>query len=82
MSSILSAFTLVIRRSLANWKLLSSIIVGVLVAVMLVSSTPLFSNVLSDPGLRHALNQQSKELSDIQLYLPYNSPNQADYQDT
>jgi len=49
---------------------------------MLVSSTPLFSNVLSDLGLRHALIQQPKELSDIQLYLPYNSPNQADYQDT
>lgn len=79
MSALLSAFLLVIRRSLANWKLLSSIVVGVLVAVTLVSSTPLFSNALSDLGLRHALNKQQVEMLDIHVYSPSNPPVRDEY---
>lgn len=66
----LSAWQLVLRRSLANWKLLSSIMVGVLVAVALLSSIPLYSNALNDLGLRHTLQQQTIELLDVDIYAP------------
>ncbi len=79
MSALFSAFRLVLRRSLANWKLLSSIVVGVTVAVTLVSSTPLFSNALSDLGLRHALTQTQKELLDVDIYASNNTPSLTDY---
>jgi ABC-type lipoprotein release transport system permease subunit len=79
MSAFFSAFLLVLRRSLANWKLLSSIVVGVLVAVTLVSSTPLFSNALSDLGLLHALNKQQIELLDLNMYSPSNPPEFNEY---
>jgi len=79
MSSILSALQLVTRRSLANWRLLSSIVVGVLVAVTLVSSTPFYSNALNDLGLRHALHQKPIELVDVQVYAPNYSINSENY---
>jgi ABC-type lipoprotein release transport system permease subunit len=81
MSAFLSAFLLVLRRSLANWKLLSSIVVGVLVAVMLVSSTPLFSNALSDLGLRHAFSKKSVELLDLHMYTPSSPPDPKQYEE-
>ena len=50
-------------------------------AVSLVSSTPLFSNALSDLGLRHALAQSQKELLDVNIYAPDNSASLKEYQD-
>lgn len=79
MSIIFSALQLVIRRSLANWRLLSSIVVGVLVAVTLVSSTPFYSNALNDLGLRHALHQKPIELIDVQVYAPNYPINSENY---
>lgn len=70
MSLLFSAWRIVVRRSLANWRLLSCVIIGVLVAVALLSSTPLYSNALSDLGLAHALNQQTIELLDVHIYAP------------
>jgi ABC-type antimicrobial peptide transport system permease subunit len=80
MSAFLAALALIIRRSLANWKLLSSIVIGVLVAVMLVSSTPLFSNAISDLGLKHALNEREIETLDIHMYSPISSTLPSEYQ--
>jgi len=68
MSLFFSAWQLVIRRSLANWRLLSCIMVGVLVAVALLSSTPLYSNALNDLGLAHALGEKPIELLDVHIY--------------
>jgi len=70
MSLFLSALQLVLRRSLANWKLLSSVVIGVLVAVALASSTPLYSNTLSDLGLARSLGERPVELVDIHVYAP------------
>lgn len=70
MSLFFSAWQLVIRRSLANWRLLSSIIVGILVAVALLSSTPFYSNALSDLGLAHALQDEAIELLDVHIRAP------------
>ena len=68
MSLFFSAWQLVIRRSFANWRLLSCIMVGVLVAVALLSSTPLYSNALNDLGLAHALREKPIELLDVHIY--------------
>jgi len=80
MSLFLSAWQLVVRRSLANWRLLSCIVVGVLVAVALLSSTPLYSNVLSDLGLARALYEKPIELLDVHVYAPNYPTNPEDYQ--
>lgn len=69
MSLFFSAFQLVIRRSLANWKLLSSIVVGVLVAVALVSSTPFYSSALDDLGLAHALRAKAVKIVNVDIYV-------------
>ena len=68
MSLFFSAWQLVVRRSLANWRLLSCIMVGVLVAVALLSSIPLYSNALNDLGLAHALREKPIELLDVHIY--------------
>ena len=42
--------------------------VGVLVAVALISSIPLYSNALNDLGLAHALREKPIELLDVHIY--------------
>ncbi len=81
MQLVLSAFQLVLRRSLANWKLLSSVIVGVLVAVALISSTPLYSNTLSDLGLARALRDKTPEMVNLQVYAPTAAVEREQYED-
>jgi len=82
MSLIFSVLQLVIRRSRANWRLLSSIVAGVVVAVALLSSTPFYSNALNDLGLSHALRQRPIELLDVQIYAPNYPLNSRDYSET
>ncbi len=82
MSLFFSAWQLVIRRSLANWHLLSTVVFGVLVAVALLSSTPLYSNVINDLGLKHNLQNKQIELIDLQVYVPANFVDYQDYVST
>ncbi len=70
MSLLLSAWQIVIKRSLANWRLLSTVLVGVIVAVALLSSAPLYSNAINDLGLKHTLENKVIELLDLQVYAP------------
>ena len=79
MSRLFNALQMVVRRSLSNWRLLSSIVVGVLVAVAILSSTPLYSNALNDLGLKHALGQQSAPMLDLDVYSPNNAIDRNDY---
>jgi len=79
MSLFFSALHLVFRRSLANWKLLSCVVIGVVVAVALVSSMPLFSNTLSDLGLARSLRERPIELVDLQIYAPNYSVSGEEY---
>ena len=66
----LSAWQIVVKRSLANWRLLSTVVIGAVVAVALLSSTPLYSNAINDLGLKHALRNQTIELLDLDVYAP------------
>ena len=79
MSLFLSAWQIVIRRSLANWRLLSTVVVGVIIAVALLSSTPLYSNAINDLGLKHTLQNKQIELLDIHVYAPNYYVNYEDY---
>jgi len=79
MSLLLSAWQIVIKRSLANWRLLSTVLVGVIVAVALLSSAPLYSNAINDLGLKHTLENRVIELIDLQVYAPNYFVNQEEY---
>jgi ABC-type lipoprotein release transport system permease subunit len=81
MSPLLSAWQIVIKRSLANWRLLSTVLVGVIVAVALLSSAPLYSNAINDLGLKHTLENRVIELIDLQVYAPNYYVNQEEYTD-
>ena len=70
MSLLLSAWQIVIKRSLTNWRLLSTVLVGVIVAVALLSSAPLYSNAINDLGLEHSLQDKQIELLDLHVYAP------------
>ena len=79
MARLFNALQLVMRRSKANWRLLSSIVIGVVVAVAILSSTPLYSNALNDLGLRHALAQQQAPMLDLDVYSPSNPIDQIEF---
>ncbi len=81
MSLLLSAWQIVIKRSLANWRLLSTVLVGVIVAVALLSSAPLYSNAINDLGLKHSLENKTIELLDLHVYAPNYFVNQEEYND-
>ena len=82
MPQFLSEWHLIIRRSLANWRLLSTLMVGVLVAVALLSSAPFFSNAINDLGLHRALREKQIELMDMQVYQPFDVVRYQDYVDS
>jgi ABC-type antimicrobial peptide transport system permease subunit len=77
---LVNALQLVVRRSRANWRLLSSIVVGVVVAVAILSSTPLYSNALNDLGLRHALSKQQAAMLDLDVYSPNNPIDRKEFE--
>ncbi len=55
MGTVTTILRMVIRRSLANWRLLTTVIIGVVMSAALMSSVFLYSDAIRDLGLRHAL---------------------------
>ncbi|MBI2850862.1 MAG: FtsX-like permease family protein [Chloroflexi bacterium] len=78
---MLSEFHLVVRRSLANWRLLSTVIVGVLITVAFLSSTPFYANAINDLGLSHSLRENEIEMLDIQVHAPNYTVSYDNYRD-
>lgn len=70
MSLPLYTWQIVVKRSLTNWRLLTTVLVGVIVVVALLSSAPLYSNAINDLGLEHSLQNTQIELLDLQVYAP------------
>lgn len=81
MKFLLSELHLVVRRSLANWRLLSTVIVGVLITVALLSSTPFYANAINDLGLSHSLRKTKIEMLDIQVHAPNYTVSYDNYRD-
>ncbi len=82
MIQLFNALQLVIKRTQAHWKLLSSIVIGVVVAVAILASTPLYSNALNDLGLRHTLDQQPAPMLDIDVYSSNNPIDRDEFNST
>jgi len=82
MIKFFNALQLVLKRTGAHWKLLSSIVVGVVVAVAILASTPLYSNALNDLGLRHTFDKQPAPLLDFDVYSSNNPIEQEEFDST
>jgi putative ABC transport system permease protein len=79
MSFLFSIWQIVAKRSITNWRLLSTILIGVIVAVALLSSTPLYANAINDLGLKNSLENRAIELLDLQVYAPNYFINNDEY---
>ena len=65
LKKILSAWPMVIKRSLANWRLLSSVVVGVLLASAIMAGTVIYFESLRDLALVAELSKHKAEDLDI-----------------
>ena len=71
---------LAVRRMRRNWKLLSSVVTGTLVAAAILAATAIYSDAIRDLGLQHSLDQQDLRALDVRV-LQSNSPvNPAAYE--
>ena len=62
-----AAWQFVIKRSLAHWRLLSSVVLGVLLASAIMSGTVVYFDALREIALRSALSQHSQ--SDLNIIM-------------
>ena len=58
---------LAIRRMLGNWRLLSSVVVGTLVAGAILASTVIYADAIRDLGLEFALEAETAEALDVRI---------------
>ena len=65
---------------LGNWRLLSSVVVGTLVAAAILSATAIYADAIRDLGLRYALRQQSPAALDITIVTSNVNVSTAAYQ--
>ena len=66
-SRLAVVWQLVIRRSLSNWRLLSSVVIGVLLASSLMAGTVIYFDALRETALKNTLAQASPTDLDIVL---------------
>ncbi|MDP6453552.1 MAG: hypothetical protein QF898_09620, partial [SAR202 cluster bacterium] len=59
------AWPLVARRSLTNWRLLSTVVIGVLLASAIMAGTVIYFNALRELALKNSLNQLSDNETNI-----------------
>ncbi|MCK9485095.1 MAG: ABC transporter permease [Dehalococcoidia bacterium] len=58
---------LAVRRMRRNWRLLSSVATGTLVAAAVLSATSIYSDAIRDLGLQHALEHQDVRTLDVRV---------------
>ena len=61
MSLMQMAYVVAVRRILSSWRLELVLFLGMLLAVALMASGVIFSNLLAEAALRHALNEATPE---------------------
>ena len=64
-SNVFAAWPMVVRRSLSHWRLLSTVIVGVLLASTIMAGTVIYFEALRQLALKNALNQLTVEEKNI-----------------
>ncbi len=67
MNSFASLLRIVVQRSLANWRLLATVIFGMVLASALMSSVILYSDAVRDLGLSFTLRQQDPLELDLEV---------------
>ena len=66
-SRLITAWPQVARRSLANWQLMSTVVVGVLLASTIMAGTVIYFDALRELALKNALNKLSVNETNITL---------------
>ena len=64
-SRLISAWPQVAKRSLAHWRLLSSVVIGVVLASAIMSGTVIYFDALRELALKNALSKLTIEEADI-----------------
>ncbi|MFA7248390.1 MAG: FtsX-like permease family protein [Dehalococcoidia bacterium] len=67
MTTFRSLPVLAVRRMLGNWRLLSSVVVGTVVAAAILSATAIYADAIRDLGLRYALREQPPAALDVSV---------------
>ncbi|HJN87448.1 MAG: hypothetical protein QGI50_14660 [Dehalococcoidia bacterium] len=65
MSLLPLAYIIALKRTISGWRLELVLFLGILIAVALMSSGVIFSDLLSEAALRHSLDQASAEETNI-----------------
>ncbi len=79
MERLATAWPMVIKRSLANWKLFSSVVLGVLLASAVMAGTVIFFDSLRDIALDKALAQIDDQDADILMQAEKGPTNRREY---
>ena len=58
MRSVYAIWRMMARRSVANWRLAATLVLGVLVAAMLLAATPVYARAMADLGLTFAIRDR------------------------
>ena len=61
------AYIIALRRTISSWKLETALFLGVVLAVALMSSGVVFSNLLEEAALRRALNDATPEQANLSV---------------
>ena len=64
-SKLIAAWPLVAKRSLSHWRVLSSVVAGVLLASAIMSSSAIYLESLRHLALKHAINLRTDNQVDI-----------------
>ena len=56
-----------VRRMLGNWRLLTSVVIGTVIAAAVLSSTTVYADAIRDLGLDFALRQHAPASLDVQV---------------
>ncbi|HLF72355.1 MAG TPA: ABC transporter permease [Dehalococcoidia bacterium] len=67
MGSFLSVIPIVVRRVAANWRLLTAVIIGAILASALMSTTSIYTDAIRDLGLDHAIREQGPDKINIAI---------------
>ena len=76
---LISAWPLVVRRSLAHWRLLSSVVVGVLLASTILAGTVIYFDSLRELALKNALDELTVDETNILVKADRGPTSQPEY---
>ncbi len=73
MSLLRLSYVIAVRRTISNWRLEMVLFLGIVLAVTLMSSGIIFSDLLAEAALGHALSQATPEDANFRVRITSNS---------